>query len=88
MLTDTIVVYGLILRPPYPTQNPVDNKFRVLNFLKADILSLFTLMKAFTALAPNCISLCRVTRKIVASIGTFKKFVLQGIILEKWWHHV
>jgi hypothetical protein len=58
-------------------------------FLKADILSLFTLMKAFkTFTLSSCISLCRVARKIVASIGTFQKIILQGIVLEKWWHNV
>jgi hypothetical protein len=46
-------------------------------------------MKAFKNFTlPNRISLCRVTRKIVATIETFKKFILQGILLEKWWHCV
>jgi len=68
------------------TQNPVNNRFGVKKISKADILSLFTLIKSlqkiYTSLAPNCIS--RVTRKIVASIGTFQKIILQGIVFEKW----
>jgi len=45
------------------------------------LLSLFTLMKAFKKFTlPGCVSLCRVTRKIVATIGTFQKNILQGII--------
>jgi len=76
-------VYGIILRPSYPTQNPglVNNRFGVLRNSKADILSLFTLMKAFkTFTLPSWISSCRVTRKVVATIGTLKKYILQGII--------
>jgi hypothetical protein len=41
-----------------------------------------SLQNIYTCLAPNCMSLCRVTRKIVATIGTFKK--LQDVILEKY----
>jgi hypothetical protein len=41
--------------------------------------------KKFTL--PSCISLCKVTKKIVATIETFQKIILQGIVLEKWWHN-
>jgi hypothetical protein len=59
----------------------VNNRFGVLKTSKADILSLFTLMKAFEKFTlPNHIILCRVTRKIVATIGTFLKIILECII--------
>ncbi len=34
-----------------------------------------SLQKHYISLAPNCMSLCRVTRKIVATIGTFFKII-------------
>jgi hypothetical protein len=67
----------------------VTNRFGVNKISKADILSLFTLMEAFKKFTlPSCISLCKVTKKIVAIIETFQKIILQGIVLEKWWHNV
>jgi hypothetical protein len=30
---------------------------------------------------------CKVTKKIVATIETFQKIILQGIVLEKWWQN-
>jgi len=71
---------------------PLNNGKRNSEFKKFPRLTFFflesiyideSLQKIYISLAPNCMSLWRVTRKIVATIGTLKKIILTRCRLGK-----